>query len=178
MILNSLTWNSMNSPTQRSLKLLRDNGYTVAIVEKYNFFTHRRLDLFSIGDLLAIKETEPGCLLIQTTTSSNVSAHVHKYMEEEEPFKNLKTWLMAGNRFVIHGWSKKGPRGKRKTWEVTRKEFLMNDLEGKDESVQQGDIVVSQKEDQITGGYTNGNEKVVLIKDAMGGNTLCRCGRD
>lgn len=159
----------MTSPTQLSLKKLRSEGYIVAIVEKYNIFSHRRIDLFSFGDLLAVKEDMPGSLIIQTTTASNMSAHVHKVLEEEEIFKNLKTWLSAGNRFIIHGWSKKGPRGKRKVWEVNTRDFTWEEVEFKDECNKQNNSLDSQKEVEVEGGTNGRNEEMVSKQKCMDG---------
>ena len=55
------------TPTQRSLKYLREQGYTVAIVERWNAFAKIRQDLFGFIDLLAIKPGET--LAVQTTAS-------------------------------------------------------------------------------------------------------------
>lgn len=90
------------SPTQRSLKLLRDLGFTCQIVEHWNAFARRRIDLFGIIDIVAIKSGSTGVLGVQTTTSDNLSARVHKAEAEE----TMKIWLNCGNRLLIHGWDK------------------------------------------------------------------------
>ena len=36
------------SPTQRTLKYLRDKGYTAQVVEHWNAFAKRRIDLFGV----------------------------------------------------------------------------------------------------------------------------------
>lgn len=111
----------MSSTTPRSLKLLRASDYTVEVVEHWNAYTKTRHDLFNMFDIIAIKADEPGVLGIQTTSGSNASARVKKILAN--PLH--KIWLAAGNRIVVHGWAKRGPRGKRKLWtcatyEVTR----------------------------------------------------------
>ena len=88
------------SPTQRSLKHLREAGYHVEIVEHYNFFTKRRHDLFGFADLLAIRDDE--ILLVQVTSGSNVSARVRKIAESEHIDKVRK----AGFTVCVHGWRK------------------------------------------------------------------------
>lgn len=88
------------SPTQRSLKLLRDQGHTAQVVEKWNAFAKRRIDLFGVIDIVAIHPDAIGCKGIQTTSGSNMSARIAKAMAEP----TLKTWLKTGNSFVIHGW--------------------------------------------------------------------------
>ena len=86
------------SPTQRSLKYLRDQGYTVAIVEHYNCFTKRRHDLFGFADLLAIRENE--VMLVQVTSGTNVSARVKKIAESE----HIDMVRKSGMSVFVHGW--------------------------------------------------------------------------
>lgn len=88
------------SPAQRSLKYLRDQDYTVAIVEYWNHFTQRRHDLFQFADLLAIRENE--VLLVQVTSGSNVSARVKKITENQ----HIGAVRKAGIRVEVHGWRK------------------------------------------------------------------------
>lgn len=77
-------------------------------------FAKIRQDLFGFIDIVAIKEGEAGVFGIQATSDSNISARVHK--SEANPL--LKVWLSGGNKFQVWGWGKKGPKGKRKTWEL------------------------------------------------------------
>ena len=64
------------SPTQLSIKYLKDQGYTVAIVEHWNAFARIRQDLFGFIDIIALKGNET--LAVQTTTATNMSARVKK----------------------------------------------------------------------------------------------------
>lgn len=86
------------SPTQRSLALLREQGYLCEIVERWNPWAKIRQDLFGIGDILAIKDNET--LMVQTTSRSNVNARVKKISESEV----LPVILRAGWRVQVHGW--------------------------------------------------------------------------
>ena len=88
------------SPVEKSLKLLRKQGYTVAITERWNPFAKVRQDLFGFCDLLAIAPGE--ILAIQTTTRTNLSARRKKIAAEERSRK----WLEAGGRIQLHGWNK------------------------------------------------------------------------
>ncbi len=90
----------MSSPTQRSKKLLEDQGYLVAVVEKWNAHAKIRQDLFGFVDLIAIREGET--LGVQTTSYSNVSARISKIAEHE----NVGRVRKAGRRIVVHGWHK------------------------------------------------------------------------
>lgn len=112
------------TPSQRSLKLLKDQGYLAQVVERYNMYARVRIDLFGIIDIVAIHPNKKGVLGIQTTSASNFSARLHK----AEIIMALKIWLKAGNEFVIHGWGLKGARGKRKTYQLNSKSFTLEDL--------------------------------------------------
>jgi hypothetical protein len=104
----------MKTPTQRSLKLLRDEGCTVALVERWNAFARKRQDLFGFIDLVALNGD--GITGVQTTTAQNLAARVSKILAEPQ----AKEWLLAGGLIEVHGWRKGGPRGKRKRWVVVR----------------------------------------------------------
>lgn len=100
------------TPTQRSLKMLRDDGYFVAVVEKWNPHVRIRQDLFGFADLIAFKDND--VLLVQTTSGSNVAARISKI--NENPIALL--WKTENRKIVVHGWRKTGERGKRKTWQA------------------------------------------------------------
>jgi len=100
------------SPTQRSLKMMRADGWLCAIVEKYNSFIKVRQDLFGFADILCVKQNE--VLLIQTTSGSNVSERIKKI----QALQAAEIWLDSPNRSIhVHGWRKAGPRGGVKKWE-------------------------------------------------------------
>jgi hypothetical protein len=86
------------SPTQLSLKKLREEGYVVAIVEHYNYFAKIRQDLFGFIDILALKGKET--LAVQTTTATNMSARVKKIGDHE----NVGPVREAGWTIHVHGW--------------------------------------------------------------------------
>jgi hypothetical protein len=88
------------SPTERSLKLLRERGYTATVVERWNQFAKVRQDLFGFADLLAIKPGE--ILAVQTTTGSHLAEHRRKIIAEQRH----QQWLKAGGRIQLHGWNK------------------------------------------------------------------------
>jgi len=88
------------SPTQRSLKILRDEGYLCAIVEHWNPFARIRQDLYGFVDILAIKGKET--LAVQTTTLANQGARIEKINES----KNYPIVKKAGWKIVVHGWRK------------------------------------------------------------------------
>lgn len=96
------------SPTQRSLRYLREQGYQVGITEHWNAFAKIRQDLFGFIDLLALRDGET--LAVQTTSYSNVSARVKKIADHE----NLPMVRKAGWGIAVHGWH----RAKNGKWEV------------------------------------------------------------
>jgi len=106
------------SPTQRSLKLLRDRGFLPWVAEYYHAFSRRRVDLYGIIDIVAIKKEERGVLGVQTTVASAVSARIKKISASPA----ARIWVMAGNRIVIHGWRK--PTKTRKKWTLREVEWL------------------------------------------------------
>ncbi len=94
----------MPSPTQRSKEYLEDDGYLVAITEKWNPHARIRQDLYGFIDLLALREGET--LAVQTTTRNNASKRLKKIQESP----NLAAIRKAGWRIHIHGWYKKAGR--------------------------------------------------------------------
>jgi hypothetical protein len=111
------------TPTQRALKVLRDDGFSPWIVEKWNQFARIRQDLYGIIDIVAIKPTVTGVLGVQCTSMGNGSARKRKALES--PY--LAPWCLAGNVFEIWEFGKQGARGKKKEWKlkVTRVTHLM-----------------------------------------------------
>ena len=99
------------SPTQRSLKLLRSQGWLVAVTERWNPFAKVRQDLFGFIDLLCIKGDKT--LAVQTTSAANAAARVDKV----KAMQSASLWLESpGRAIVVHAWAKQGARGKRKLW--------------------------------------------------------------
>ena len=88
-----------DSPTSRTLEVLREQGYTVAIVEKWNPHARIRQDLFGFIDILAIKGKE--VLAVQTTTTTNMNARIKKIANHE----NIGAVRDVGWTVHVHGWS-------------------------------------------------------------------------
>lgn len=90
----------MSSPTQRTLKHLRDAGYPlVQVVERWNPHARIRQHLFGIIDVVAVGEDIVG---VQATSASNVSKRVTKITESPA----LPILRKAGIRVLVHGWRK------------------------------------------------------------------------
>jgi hypothetical protein len=93
------------SPTSRTLEVLREQGYTVAVVEKWNPHARIRQDLFGFIDILAIKREET--LAVQAT-AAGVSARLKKITESEL----LPKVREAGWTIQIWSWTKSAKTGK------------------------------------------------------------------
>jgi hypothetical protein len=90
----------MSSPTQRSLRVMRERGYPlVQVVEKWIPRARQRKDLYGIIDVLCVGADIVG---VQATSASNVSARVTKITESEA----LPLLRKAGIRVLVHGWRK------------------------------------------------------------------------
>ncbi len=95
----------MSSPTQRSLALLKDEGWTVAVVEKWNMHVKIRQDLLGFADLLAI-HPDRGVLLVQACALSSHAARLGKVRAEPRH----RTWLLCGRGHTaieVHAWGKR-----------------------------------------------------------------------
>lgn len=113
----------MTSPTARTLEFLRQCAYTVQVVERFNSFSKKRIDLYGVIDICAIRHDQKGVWGIQATSTSNIPARIKKSLEEPR----LKIWLEAGNRFSCFGWAKRGKRGEVKKWTLKQVNFIVAD---------------------------------------------------
>lgn len=103
------------SPTQRSLKLMREENYTCQVVEHWVPGAKVRRDLFGFIDILCL-HPEGGVVAVQTTTSSNMAARRQKILNHD----NLPVVQAQGWRVELHGWQK------RKVWECRREVICGN----------------------------------------------------
>ena len=91
------------SPTQLSLKKIREEGYVVVqVVEYWNAFARRRIDLYGFIDILAIKDGH--VLAVQTTTVGNMGARIKKIANHN----NVGEVRKANWTIHVHGWHKPG----------------------------------------------------------------------
>lgn len=88
------------TPTQRTLKHLRDAGYLAEVVERWIPGANIRRDLFGFVDVLAIRDGE--VLGVQATSRDNVASRVSKIAEHP----NVGQVRKAGIRLEVHGWGK------------------------------------------------------------------------
>lgn len=113
----------MSSPTQRSLALLRRQGWTAQVVERFCSFSKRRVDLFGFVDIIACNGSR--IIAVQATTASHQAARIDKIKAEPRAL----VWLDSQGDIYVHGWSKKGPRGKRKTWQCNEIPIFAEDVQ-------------------------------------------------
>lgn len=114
----------MRGPTQRSMNLLREQGYTVYIVEHFNAFAKVRRDLFGFIDICAIHPDKKGVLGVQTTSGSNLAARIAK----AEALPAYALWLRCGNAVEFHGWRKIITGKVQRTWQPLIRRFDLSDL--------------------------------------------------
>ena len=126
-----------DSPTQRTLKYMRDRGCMCGVVERFNPYGGAivkgkrvgiRIDLFNIIDIICLDHSR-GVLGIQACGQSH-AAHYRKLTEEkrEESIFWLKT---PRTSLFIYAWRKvKVKRGmKAIRWEPRVTEITLKDLE-------------------------------------------------
>ena len=91
------------SPTARTVSYLRAQGWPVVeVVEQTKRAPGKtwKVDLFGIGDVLAIRPGE--VLLVQTTSRDNVASRIRKIAEHP----NTPHVREAGIGIHVHGWGK------------------------------------------------------------------------
>lgn len=91
----------MPSPTELSLKLLRSQGCTTEVVERWLPGANIRKDLFNVIDLIAMGGDYGQIQGVQVTTLSSYQDHVAKLKDHAD---KVKLWLQSGGIFVMHCW--------------------------------------------------------------------------
>src|SRR5690348_5828976 len=101
-----------DSPTKRTLLLLRKNNYCTQVVERWNMHAKVRQDLFGCIDVVAA--TGHQVWGIQACAASSQSARRKKILAEPR----AKLWVESGARLFVHGWRKKRKErgGKQMIW--------------------------------------------------------------
>ena len=105
------------SPTQKTLEWCRKQNFSVQTVEKWNRFAKRRIDLFGCIDLVYLTGIDgSGVYGVQCCITGDISKRREKILTVYAGFNDLRNWFRSGNTLEIHGWAKRGARGKRKLW--------------------------------------------------------------
>lgn len=95
------------SPTERSLKYLRDQGYMCEVVEKFCGFGKIKFkkDLFGFIDIIGVKGFKT--IGIQATGGFNLTSRLKK-MQSDELKEKVLTWVSSPARGLeIHDWRKR-----------------------------------------------------------------------
>lgn len=118
------------SPTQRTLRALKEQGRRCWIVEKWNAYAGehgKRIDMFNIIDIIALDPIE-GVIGIQAC-GTDFKSHWDKLTVEhaQESIDWLKT---PGTKLFIYSWRKlKLQRGgKALRWSPKVKEIILSDI--------------------------------------------------
>ena len=98
----------MTSPTQLSLKKLREEGWPlVQVVEHWVPGVNIRRDLFGFIDILAVNgDMSLPILAVQATSTPNMSTRIKKITQEHPVY--LQHLLKAGFAVEVWGWAKRG----------------------------------------------------------------------
>ncbi len=99
------------SPTQLTLRKLRDDGYICKVVEHWNVFARIKQDLWGF-DVIGAKRGE--AVLVQCTSASNISNRVNKLADMESTGRLRE----AGFRLLVWGWKKINNR-----WQVIERDI-------------------------------------------------------
>lgn len=104
----------MTGPVARSLAWYRKHGWCAYSVSRWVPQARKTIDFAGFADIIAYHPT--GMIeACQATTTAHQAARLNKILA----LKPALMWLVAGGQIAVHGWAKKGPRGKRKTWQLT-----------------------------------------------------------
>jgi len=118
------------SPTQRTIRALKDQGRVCGIVERYNAHVGPhgiRQDLFGIIDIIAL-DPERGVVGIQSC-GSDFAAHERKILEERA--QESVDWLSTpGAKLELWGWRKVKLKrgGVAMRWQPRVREFTLADF--------------------------------------------------
>lgn len=115
------------TPTQRTLKALRDRGLLCHIVEKFNPHAGPfgiRQDCFGFIDIIALDEGR-GIIGVQSTGQA-FNSHKNKIIIDKEI--ECKAWLLCGGKVELWGWRKlKAKRGgKAMRWKPRIADFYLD----------------------------------------------------
>ncbi len=109
-----------DSPTRRTLQLLRRQGFVAAPVERWIAQVGKKRDLFGVADVFAFHPRDRVFLLVQATSLPHVGDRLKRCRARPE----LAAWLQAGGAFEVWGWTTKNGRP-----EVKRVQVSADDLQ-------------------------------------------------
>jgi len=114
------------SPTQRTLRALRQRGCICGIVERFNPYAGPhgiRQDLLGIIDIIALY---PNAICGVQSCGQAFAEHDRKILASEMSVE----WLKSGGKLELWGWRKlvKKRGGKQKVWTPRVKEYSLDDF--------------------------------------------------
>ncbi len=114
------------TPTQRTLKYLKDEGWLPWVVERFvpSKPFPRRIDFLNCIDIIAIRKDQPPTGI--QSCGQAFAEHDRKILAE--PKAGL--WLSVGCRLILVGWRKvkKKRGGKAMVWKPRIKEYTPSDF--------------------------------------------------
>lgn len=116
------------SPTQRTLRELRQRGTIAGIVERFNQYAGPfgvRQDLFGFIDLVALSP-DRGIIGVQCCARNGHKAHRIKILENEV----APEWLKTGGKIEIWSWGKQKlvRGGKAERWTPKIEEMILENF--------------------------------------------------
>jgi len=106
---------------ERSMILLRKEGFIVGKTEHWNPFCKRRQDLFGFADAVFLSTStdgEDGQICALQCVNTHLPEHIAKIRENEA----ARAWFACGGGIVIHNWKQRS-KNKVKRWECEVIEF-------------------------------------------------------
>ena len=115
------------SPTQRTLRVLRQQGAICGITEHWNYYVGIRQDLFGFIDLIALT-SDRGIVGMQCCARSGHAAHRKKILENEV----APEWIKSGGKIEIWSWAKQKLErgGKAERWMAKVEEITSDNFNG------------------------------------------------
>ena len=92
------------SPTERSLKLLKDYGFLVHKVEYWNSFAQLRIDLFGCIDLVAVRNPDMGLIGRIVGIQACSYGDISKRRAKSQDYPAIRSWVLSGGEFIVIGW--------------------------------------------------------------------------
>lgn len=91
---------------QRSMEIMRREGYIVGKVEYWSEFAGRLIDLFGFIDLVALDVAEKKIVAVQVTKD-----HLPEHITKIQSIPAASAWLECGGEILIHFWRELGKSG-------------------------------------------------------------------
>jgi hypothetical protein len=119
------------SPTQQTLRMMRQQGRLCGIVERWNPYAGKfgqRSDLFGFIDIICL-DPQRGIIGVQSCGQA-FSEHDRKILEDCA--ENAIEWIKSGGVIELWGWRKikKKRGGKAMIWQPRIKRYTLEDFNG------------------------------------------------